>query len=378
MRSGLHFSLAWRILANKIRAQAGLTPIPYKVLWNTTYYCNSRCKTCNVWQIYPENGGSQKDEIRQTEVSRIIGSLGRHLLWLTLTGGEPTLKSGVAETVNDIYNACPRLALITVNTNAIIPKQTVKVLQTIASHCRRASVFAVLSLDAVGPLHDEIRGIAGNFAAVAECRRRMAELKEQLPNLHVAFQSTISRHNVGHLRELVDFCRSEGEGHSITFAQEAELYRNHGDAHDITGDLALLRCALDELTECFRVRTPADILQWCHMRLMLRFAEERRAPVPCTAGSATVTVGPTGQISGCLFRETSMGNAWDYGNNLMRLIRTERARSIQKACAECHQCWTNCESFPAMMSSPAKTLARILTARSQRLAAKRAYPRASS
>src|ERR1035437_9319233 len=189
MRSAFYFYLAQRIVANKARRRFGFTGIPYKVLWNTTYYCNSRCKTCNIWQIYPESGGSQKDEIRRAEVDRIVGSLGKHLLWLSVTGGEPTLKLHMAETVNDIYDACPHLRLITVNTNAILPNPTTKALEKVASHCSGARVVAALSLDGVGKLHDDIRGVPGNFESVEEFCRCLGELKPSFPNLPLAFQS---------------------------------------------------------------------------------------------------------------------------------------------------------------------------------------------
>src|ERR1035437_4832415 len=270
MRSAFYFYLAQRIVANKARRRFGFTGIPYKVLWNTTYYCNSRCKTCNIWQIYPESGGSQKDEIRRAEVDRIVGSLGKHLLWLTVTGGEPTLKLHMAETVNDIYDACPRLRLITVNTNAILPTQTVKTIAAVASHCRGARVMAALSLDGVGKLHDEIRGVPGNFEAVVECRRRLMELQRRLPNLRVVFQSTVSRHNLHRMPELMEFCRKQGDEHILTFAQESELYRNHGDGHDVTTDRFSLSQALDELAERLTVRAARDLLQWSHR------SEERR------------------------------------------------------------------------------------------------------
>lgn len=363
MSYAVYFYLAQRIVANKLRRRLGLTGIPYKVLWNTTYYCNSRCKTCNIWQIYPLNGGSQKDEIKRAEVSRIVGSLGRHLLWLTVTGGEPTLKLHMAETVNDIYDACPRLCLITVNTNAILPKPAVRALETIASHCCSAKVLAVLSLDGVGKLHDDIRGVPGNFEGVVECCRRLTESKQRLPNLRVAFQSTVSRHNLDHLPELLEFCSVHGDEHVLTFAQEAELYRNFGEGHDVTTDPLSLPQILDDLTRRFTVRSPQDLLQWSHMRLMRFFVEGRAAPVTCTAGSSTVTLGPTGEVSGCLFLDNKMGRAKDSGYDLMTLLQTERARSVQKACSACQQCWTNCESFPAMMSSPFLTIFRVLSPR---------------
>ena len=378
MRSGFYYYLARRIVANKLRRRFGITGIPYKVLWNTTYYCNSRCKTCNIWQIYPANGGSQKDEIQRDEVSRIIGSLGKHLLWLTVTGGEPTLKLHMAETVNDIYDACPHLCLITLNTNATLPNPTVKALEGIASHCSGAKVVAAISLDGVGKLHDDIRGVPGNFESVEECCRRLGKLKQRLPNLRLAFQSTVSRHNLHHLPELLEYCSSHGGEHILTFAQEAELYWNYGEGHDVTTDRWSLPPALDKLAGRFSVRSPRELLQWSHMRLMRYFVEGRSAPVPCTAGSSTITLGPTGVASGCLFLNNPMGKAQENGYSLLRLLRTPRARSVQKACYACQQCWTNCESFPSMMSSPFKTLLRILRPRPRRIRAVTGAPDAAS
>jgi sulfatase maturation enzyme AslB (radical SAM superfamily) len=355
----------------------GLAAIPYKVLWNTTYYCNSRCKTCNIWDIYPNNGRSQKNEIQRDEVRQIIGSLGKHLLWLTVTGGEPTLKLHMPETVNDVYDQCPHLSLITINTNAILPKPTVRALENVASHCRSAKVFAVLSLDAVGKLHDEIRGVPGNFESVVECNRRLQELKKRLPNLRVAFQSTVSRHNLDHLGELVKFCRAQGDQHLMTFAQEAELYRNYGKGHDVTTDRSALPEILDDLAQRVAVRGLGDVFQWSHMRLMRFFVERRTAPVPCTAGSSTVTLAPNGVVSGCLFLDNPMGNAKQHGYSLMSLLATSEARTVQHACSLCQQCWTNCESFPAMMNSPAKTLIRILTPLSRNVPAATRAPDAT-
>jgi len=364
-------------LGNKVRRWFGLPAIPYKVLWNTTYFCNSRCKTCNIWEIYPSNGGSQKNEIQRDDVRRIIGSLGKHLLCLTVTGGEPTLKLNMAETTNDIYDACPHLGLITINTNAILPKPAVRALENIASHCRAARVFGVLSLDGVGKLHDEIRGVPGNFESVVECCRRLKELKQRLPNLRVAFQSTVSRHNLSHLAELVEHCRAHGDEHLMTFAQEAELYRNFGEGQDVTTDRSSLPQTLDDLARHFAVRSLGDVLQWSHMRLMRFFVESRTAPVPCTAGSSTITVGPTGVVSGCLFLNNPMGNAKQHGYSLTRLLSTPQARTVQNACSQCQRCWTNCESVPAMVSSPFKTVVRILGPRPRHIPAVRRAPDAT-
>lgn len=369
-----HLRLARRVVANRLRRSVGRPAIPYKLLWNTTYYCNSRCQTCNVWKIYPAEG-SQRNELQRDEVRRVIASLGRDLLWLTMTGGEPTLKLRMPETVNDIYDACPNLGFITVNSNAIIPQRTVEVMRKIAEHCRRADVLAVLSLDGVGRVHDEIRGVPGNFAALMQARLGLLELRRRLPNLNLCIQSTVSRHNVEHLPELLAFCRRNGDEHLLTFAQEATLYRNRGDGHDVTAVEGTLAALLQAVSRSYRPRRLRDVVQWLHLRLLRHYAARRRAPVPCSAGSSTLTVGPRGEVSGCLFLDNVIGNARDSGYDLRRLLASERGRAVQAACRGCHECWTNCESFTSMLASPLAAVARALVPPPREVAAAAAQPR---
>ena len=315
-------NLARHIIANKVRRRLGRAEIPYKLIWNTTNYCNSRCKTCNIWQIFPTRGGSQKDELKVSEVSRIVGSLGKNLLWLTLSGGEPTLKRHVAEAVKQLYDSCPRLALITVNTNAIVPRQTLQVVKAIAEHCSRAQVHVLLSLDGMGAVHDKVRGVEGNFDSVFETHAGLVDMKKRLPNVRIGFQSTVSSHNLGHLEELVDFCHDNGDEHSITFAQEAELYQNRGDGHDVTLDRSSLLPALETVLAKYRIRHPHDYLQWAHLRLMRYFILHRRVPVPCSAGSSSITLGPRGDVSGCLFIDNRIGHASEFGDDLIQLLQS--------------------------------------------------------
>ncbi len=356
MRRPFLLNLAGHIFANKLRSMFGRAQIPYKLIWNTTNYCNSRCLTCNIWQIFPTRGGSQKLELEASDAGRIIGSLGKNLLWLTLSGGEPTLKRKVADAVRQVYDACPRLGLITVNTNAIVPRQTLRVIKSIAEHCTRAQVHVLLSLDGVGPVHDRVRGVDGNYDSVLQTRSGLLELRKQLPNVRIGFQSTVSKHNLSNLEELVDVCNEYGDEHSITFAQEAELYQNHGDGHDVTLDRASLFPALETVLAKYRIRHPYDYLQWAHLRLMRLFILERRVPVPCTAGSSSITLSPKGEVTGCLFLDNRIANASEFGDDLVKLVHSEAAAVVRRNCASCRQCWTNCESFPSMMNSPLRTL----------------------
>jgi MoaA/NifB/PqqE/SkfB family radical SAM enzyme len=102
-------------------------------------------------------------------------------------------------------------------------------------------------------------------------------------------------------------------------------------------------------------------VQWAHLRLMRRFVATRRAPVSCRAGSSTITLGPRGDVSGCLFLDNRIGNVKDFRYDLLALLRSPQGVATQHACGSCNQCWTNCESFTSMVSSPVQTLLRAVS-----------------
>ena len=58
-----------------------------------------------------------------------------------------------------------------------------------------------------------------------------------------------------------------------------------------------------------------------------------------------------------------MGHARDYNHDLRRLLASERGRAVQAASRSCDHCWTNCESFTSMLSSPIATIVRALGTR---------------
>ena len=88
------------------------------------------------------------------------------------------------------------------------------------------------------------------------------------------------------------------------------------------------------------MKAAQDILQ---RRLIHRTAVEKRRVVPCYAGRLNVVLTETGDVSPCEILTESLGNVRDYGYNVRRVLRSERAmkaiRAIREGRCRCtHEC----------------------------------------
>ena len=99
--------------------------LPLNLTISVSYRCNSRCKTCNVWQ-------RPNDDFTIEEYDKTFASIGRDPYWFTFSGGEPTLRKDLPEMVEAAYRHC-RPGIINIPTNGIqdkiIPERVERVLQ---------------------------------------------------------------------------------------------------------------------------------------------------------------------------------------------------------------------------------------------------------
>src|SRR5260221_2388945 len=83
--------------------------LPMNLTISVSYRCNSRCKTCNVWQ-------RPNDDFTLEEYDRTFASIGHDAYWFTFSGGEPTLRKDLPEMVEAAYRHC-RPGIINIPTN---------------------------------------------------------------------------------------------------------------------------------------------------------------------------------------------------------------------------------------------------------------------
>jgi MoaA/NifB/PqqE/SkfB family radical SAM enzyme len=70
--------------------------LPMNLTFSITNRCNSRCKTCNIYQ-------KKSEELGLDEWKQVFQSLGKAPFWTTFSGGEPFLRPDFFELVRSLY-----------------------------------------------------------------------------------------------------------------------------------------------------------------------------------------------------------------------------------------------------------------------------------
>ena len=140
----LYLNIPRKIIRTQLHRSLGLFSLPYKVTFISTYKCNSRCKTCNVWKIYRDNPEKYKEELDYGEMLRIIDSMRKEVLWLNFTGGEPILKEGLSDLIKKAYDICKGLSVVNIPTNGLLPEKEFEFFNTISRYCRKTAISATL------------------------------------------------------------------------------------------------------------------------------------------------------------------------------------------------------------------------------------------
>jgi MoaA/NifB/PqqE/SkfB family radical SAM enzyme len=168
--------------------------LPLNLTVSLTYRCNSRCKTCNIYQ-------KKVSEFTLAEFEKTFKSIGTIPFWLTMSGGEPFLRKDIVEICKSAYENC-RPKIINIPTNGILCDVILDKVDQITQNSPYAEIIVNLSIDEIGEKHDGIRNVKRNFEKVSETFNRLKKLSS--PNLTVGIHSVISKYNVKNFQKVYE------------------------------------------------------------------------------------------------------------------------------------------------------------------------------
>lgn len=160
---------------------------PKTVVWEVTYACNLRCRHCLT-----DSGCKGSNELDTLEAFRLIDILSAaKVLYLSLTGGEPFLRSDILELLAHLADTGMRVDIAT-NGFHVPPK--------IINGLRQLPVFHIqVSIDGIGEQHNQFRGRKGAFESAC---RALRSFKDE--GLSTSISTTATSVNINQLRELID------------------------------------------------------------------------------------------------------------------------------------------------------------------------------
>lgn len=252
---------------------------PLVVSFELTASCNADCRHC-------DKGGIVSGETHLSPAE--IGAIYRRLrpVAVQLSGGEPLLRSDVAEVARAVKESGGAPYLILVTNGWLLTKKRYLRLKEAG-----VDQFSI-SLDFPDERHDDFRRIPGLF-------RRLEQIVPELTALgndDIILNTAITREN---MTDLATLCATaERWGASMSYSAYSTL--RTGDAsYSIAGreDLAVLRAAIDELQRMKRagrgIRNSAPVLE-------NTFAFFRDGGIPgCRAGYRFLLVTPEGYFRPC-------------------------------------------------------------------------------
>ena len=169
--------------------------------------CNLRCKTCGQWGETGYNHDKSAEQIREIvpyeTYRRMVDQLASRRPFYYIWGGEPYLYPDIMPLMEHMKRRGGTVGIVT---NGTMVEKT-------AARLVRAGVdMLMLSVDGIGPVHNEIRGEARAWELMMDgLDAVLAEKKRQgSPKPYVNVLVTISRDNVGHLEDVADWGADKG------------------------------------------------------------------------------------------------------------------------------------------------------------------------
>jgi len=341
--------------------------MPLIVTFSITNKCNSRCKTCNVWK----QPNRSSEELSLDEVEKIFKSIGK-LYFLNISGGEPFLRNDIVEIIR-LGQRYMHPNLIHIPSNGLLTDLIETRVREIFEVISRKTFLTIkLSLDGIGELHDDIRGVKNNFTKVIETYSRLSNLRKEYPNFHLGFNTIISKFNLNHLDEIIEYARSLNPDSYVTEIAEnrAELFNLFDDITPDTETYEKLilsfkesmkknlksRRSISKYTEAFRL---------VYYDYVVRILKEKRQILPCYAGFSNAHLNPFGEVWPCciLAYNQSMGNVRDFDCNFKKLWTSSKAKAVREYikdsrcyCPMANQSYTNMLCSMTTMAKVAKNL----------------------
>lgn len=331
-------------LAHKI-AISNVTRVgfPYKLTYAITYQCNSRCKTCGIWQRTPEN------EMSFEEI-RTFFQTSNQFNWIHFTGGEIFLRSDVLDIVDVVMSACRNIVLLNFPTNGLLTDRIVRTVERIAA-LKPPKLFITVSLDGDEKLNDEIRGIKGGWQRQVETFKQL----HQIPGVQAALGMTLSTYNIGTFEQtfqaVKQFCPwlAYDEFH-VNIFHTSYYYGNENI--DVSAEQQ--EQLIDDINRYRKARRlkvhPISFLEAEYLRRIERYVRTKRTPIRCHALRSSCFMDPSGNVYPCGMYNQIIGNVRESQYDLRRIWQGAEAQKLQHEIWEyqCPQCWTPCEAYQSI------------------------------
>lgn len=321
---------------------------PYKLNFAITYWCQSRCLTCNIWQMKPK-GELTLDEIKE------FAKKNDYFKWIEITGGEPFLRSDIVEIVKAFKEHSKNLYIVTIPTNSLTNHDTVvsKISEMLDLGIPKMAI--TISLDGYRELHDKIRGVPGNFDKAIDLFKRLMELKKTHKNLYFVFGYTMSSFNKGRFFDTFDSVKSYIP--SITYNDFHINLAQNSDNYYGNSNLNIKPAGIDVASEIYKLvklrkarPSAIEAVESTFLKGLVSYAKTGKMPMHSRSLEASVFMDSFGNIYPSIMWNEKIGNIKDTGYDLNSVLSNQNAVRVRNELKKGNEPlqWTSCEAYQSI------------------------------
>jgi MoaA/NifB/PqqE/SkfB family radical SAM enzyme len=345
-----------KLSLNAVKSNLMSLDRPYKLTFSISYWCNSRCLTCNIWQIRPKN------ELTLEEIRRFAKE-NNYFKWIEITGGEPFMRSDIVDIVQAFKENSKDLYIVTIPTNSLTNHDMVlkKIEEMLSTGLPRLSI--TVSLDGNRETHDKIRGVPGNYDRCMDMWRRLGELKKRYSNLFFVFGYTISRYNQGMFEQMFNDIKKDipdltyNDFH-INIGQISDSYYNNSNL-DIKGERETIANDIKHVVDRRRFELGAiPIIETAYLKKLHSYAKTGEMPMKSRGLDASLFMDSYGNVYPSIMWDRKIGNIRDSNYGLGQMWHNSDAEEVRKLIKEGKEpaSWTACEAYQTLAGNVASLL----------------------
>ncbi|MEA3231753.1 MAG: radical SAM protein [Thermodesulfobacteriota bacterium] len=313
---------------------------PITLTFSVTAACQSLCKTCQIGKMYRENPERTKDDLSLDEIEKIFQSIG-HVYFFNVSGGEPFLRSDLPEIIQlALIHLSPRMVHIPTNAIATkrIKKSVLDILSIMAKRAPNVPLTIKPSIDGIGPIHDSIRGVKGNFDRLLNTINMLKLIEKEHPCFHLELGTVVSKFNINHLSEIEDFVHDLGvESYRNEIAEQRAEFFNIGDpitpGGDIYGQLMerFKKKIKKNLHKKKRLARITESFRLVYYDLVGDIMKKETQAIPCFGGISNAHLNYNGELWPCcvLGYKKPMGNLRQSGYDFQSIWNSEKSQQVR-------------------------------------------------
>ncbi len=309
---------------------------PVSIVHFLTNRCNARCSFCF---IDFDNPNTFKNELTLPEIEILTKNLGKSLLNVNLTGGEPFARKDIND-IAKLYIKNTTIQSIYITTNASLPDRVENFAKEIINFDKDIELTFQISIDDLPKAHDEVRKISNLFDSCIETYQRLKKIDQRVNPI---ISITVSHENCDNIEKIYNYLTEECKINALkcTIVRDEGVYKTPKEKREkILKAYTWLTNKIKDMTKQKKLNNynsksiqgklhnKKDEISW---KMVKKMYLEPKYISPCHAGSLFGIVSSAGLVYPCeILEDKLLGDLRKNNMNFMQIWNNKQTSNTKE------------------------------------------------